>query len=71
VLETVTLILERAGEPMRARDIYAGACELAGRPLLWSSVKSALAACAEGNEARFERIRRGFYKMRGNRVRRS
>ena len=30
VLETVTLVLELAGEPMRAREIHAAASELAG-----------------------------------------
>jgi len=64
VLETVTLVLERAGEPMRACEIHAAACELAGRPLLWSSVKAALAAYAEGSDARFERVWRGYYQAR-------
>jgi len=64
VLETVTLVLELAGEPMRARDIHAVAERLAGEPLRWASVKAALAANAEGNEARFERVRRGYYRIR-------
>src|SRR5664279_5668558 len=64
VLETVTLVLELAGEPMRARDIHATACELVVEPLLWKSVKAALAACAEGSEARFERVRRGCYRIK-------
>ena len=66
VLETVTLVLERAGEPMRARDIHAAAEQLAGEPLLWTSVKAALAAYAEGSEARFERVRRGNYRIKGH-----
>jgi hypothetical protein len=69
VLETVTLVLELAGKPMQAREIHAAACELVGEPLLWKSVKSALAACAVGNEACFERVRRGYYRIRENRVR--
>jgi hypothetical protein len=44
VLETVTLVLEQAGPPMRAREIHAAACELLGRPLRWSSVKGILSA---------------------------
>src|SRR5450759_3257879 len=44
VLEAVTLVLERAGEPMRAREIHEAACELACEPLLWTSVKAALAS---------------------------
>src|SRR5450830_1659347 len=56
VLETVTLVLERSERPMRVREIHAAAEYLAGEPLLWNSVKSALAACAVGNEACFERV---------------
>ena len=66
MIETVTLVLERAGEPMRARDIHAAAEQLAGEPLLWTSVKAALAAYAEGSEARFERVRRGNYRIKGH-----
>jgi hypothetical protein len=64
VLETVTLVLERARIPMRAREIHAAAEQLAGEPLRWTSVKAALAADAEGSEARFERVRRGYYRIR-------
>ena len=63
VLETVTMVLERAGEPMRARE------QLAGEPLRWTSVKGTLAAYAEGSESRFERVRRGYYWIRGHVVR--
>jgi len=69
VLETVTLVLERSERPMRVREIHAAAEYLAGEPLLWNSVKSALAACAVGNEACFERVRRGYYRIKENRVR--
>ncbi|HEY5479364.1 MAG TPA: hypothetical protein VIJ84_07105, partial [Gaiellaceae bacterium] len=62
VLETVTLVLELAGDPMRAREIHAAACELAGEPLRWSSVKRTLAAYASGSDPRFRRIRRGMYQ---------
>src|SRR5664280_3045500 len=64
VLETVTLVLERARIPMRAREIHAAAEQLAGEPLLWESVKGTLAAYAGGREARFERVRRGYYRIR-------
>ena len=69
VLETVTLVLERARIPMRAREIHAAAEQLAGEPLRWTSVKAALAADAEGSESRFERVRRGYYWIRGHVVR--
>ena len=62
VLETVTMVLKRAGKPMRAREIHAAACELAGEPLRWSSVKRTLAAYASGSDPRFRRIRRGMYQ---------
>jgi hypothetical protein len=63
VLETVTLVLERAGEPMRAREIHAAACELAGEPLLWESMKAALSADVAGEHPRFRRVRRGVYQL--------
>src|SRR5665811_842578 len=63
VLETVTLVLELAVEPMRAREIHAAAEQRAGESLRWASVKAALAAYAEGSEARFERVRRGYYRI--------
>jgi hypothetical protein len=69
VLETVTLVLERSERPMRVSEIHETACEFTGTALLWTSVKSALAARAEGDEACFERVRRGYYRIRENRVR--
>jgi len=62
VLESVALALEQAGEPMRAREIYAAACELAGEPLLWKSVKAALSANLTGEHPRFQRVRHGVYQ---------
>jgi len=64
VLETVTMVLERAEGPMWVREIHAAAEQLAGESLLWKSVKAALAVNAEGQEARFERVRRGYYRIR-------
>jgi hypothetical protein len=66
VLETVTVVLERARGPMWIREIHAAAEELAGQPLLWKSVKAALAVNAEGEETRFERVRRGYYRIKKN-----
>jgi hypothetical protein len=63
VLETVTLVLELAGEPMPAREIHAAACELVGEPLLWKSVKAALAANVTGEHPRFLRVRYGVYQL--------
>jgi len=63
VLETVTLVLERAEGPMRAREIHAAACELAGELLLWKSVKAALSAGAAGEKPHFRRVGRGVYEL--------
>jgi hypothetical protein len=68
VLETVTLVLELAGKPMRAREIHAAAEQLSGKPLRWSSVKGALAAYAEGSNPRFERVCRGHYRVKEKRL---
>jgi hypothetical protein len=34
VLETVTMVLEQAGDPMQVREIHAAVEQLAGEPLL-------------------------------------
>jgi hypothetical protein len=61
VLETVTIVLKRAERPMRAREIRVAAEKLAGEPLLWTSVKSALSAGAAGEKPHFRRVRHGVY----------
>jgi hypothetical protein len=63
VLETVTLVLKRAGGPMRAREIHAEAQLLDRNTLLWTSVKSTLARGATGPSPLFQRIRRGVYQL--------
>jgi len=59
----VTLVLETAGEPMRAREIHAAACEFAGELLLWKSVKAALATNVTGEHPRFRRVGHGVYQI--------
>ena len=66
VLETVTLVLELAGEPMRAREIHAAAEQLAGEPLRWTSVKAALAVNVTGEHPRFRRVHHGVYQLAGD-----
>ena len=61
--ETVTRVLEMADRPMRAREIHSAAEQLAGEPLMWTSVKGTLAAFAAGSSARFRRIRRGISEI--------
>jgi hypothetical protein len=48
---------------MRAREIHAAACDLAGEPLLWKSVKAALAAGTSGSSQRFRRVHHGVYQF--------
>ena len=62
MLERVTLVLELAGLPMRAREVHAAAEQLRGGTLQWSSVKAALAAGASGDRPRFRRISHGVYE---------
>ena len=69
MLATITKVLEEANCPMWAREIHTAAERLAGEPLRWSSVKGALAAYAEGSKPRFERVRRGYYRIREHVVR--
>jgi len=62
----VTLVLERAGKPMPARAIHEAAYELTGGPMLWKSVKAALAANVTGKHPRFQRVRYGVYQLARN-----
>ncbi len=62
MLETITLVLEQAGRPMRTREIHTAAEKLAGEPLLWTSVKAALAAGTSSTSPRFNRVRHGTYQ---------
>ena len=71
MLETVTTVLELAGQPMRARESHAAAEQRAGKSLRWTSDKPALAADSVGSEARFERVRRGYYRIKGANRRRA
>jgi hypothetical protein len=48
---------------MPARAIHEAACELAGEPMLWKSVKAALATNVTGEHPRFRRVRHGVYQL--------
>jgi hypothetical protein len=60
VLETLVRVLERTGDPMQVREIHAAAEQLVEEPLRRKSAKAAVAVNSEGEEARFERVRRGY-----------
>lgn len=62
VLETVTLVLERAEKPMPARATHAATEKIAGAPLLWESVRAALSANLTSEHPRFQRVRHGVYQ---------
>ena len=65
VLETVIRVLEQARDPMQVQEIHVAAEQLAGQPLRRESVKAALAGNIGGGEARFARVRRGYYQVKG------
>ncbi len=64
VLDAVTNVLERAGRPLRVRDVHARVEELLGAPIPFSSVNEALSTHAGGGDQRFRRLRYGVYEHR-------
>lgn len=62
VLTAVSRVLDTADRPMRACEIHVEAEKLAGEPLLWTSVKAALAAGTTGPRPRFRRVAYGVYQ---------
>lgn len=63
MLAAVTMVLERAGQPMRAREIHRAAQELVGEQLHWSSVRGILSGYTIGSDKRFRRVARGSYVL--------
>jgi len=62
VLDAATRVLERAGRPLRVRDVRAEVEELIGAPVPFSSVNEALSTHA-GPDQRFRRLRYGVYGL--------
>jgi hypothetical protein len=60
-LETVPVVLELAGQPMRTSEIHAAAEALLRKPVLRPRVKAALSAGAIGEKPHFRRLSRGVY----------
>jgi hypothetical protein len=63
LLDAVTAVLERAGCPLRVREVYAAVEELYGERVPFSSVNEALSTHARGDGGRFRRVRYGTYGM--------
>ena len=63
VLATARQVLEQVGRPMPVSDIHHAAEELAGEPLLRTSLKAALAAGTSGRSQHFRRVRHGVYEL--------
>jgi len=62
VLDAVTTALERAGRPLRVRDVHAATEEVLGGPIPFSSVNEALSTHVKGDGALFRRVRYGVYE---------
>jgi hypothetical protein len=62
VVKWISLVLAQADRPMRATEIYEAACELAAKPLLWSTVRSTLSAGSKGETPRYCRLGWGVYQ---------
>jgi len=58
----MTVILERARQPLRVRDIHAAVEVLLGDPVPFSSVNEALSTHTSGRDQRFRRVRYGVYE---------
>ena len=67
LLDAVTTVLERAGCPLRVREVHAAVEELYGERVPFSSVNEALSTHAIGRDQRFRRVRYGTYEMAGSR----
>jgi hypothetical protein len=65
VLLAVSRVLEAADRPMRACEVHRAAEQLVGEPLLWTSVKAALAAGTTGLTPCFRRVAYGVYQAAG------
>jgi hypothetical protein len=62
LLDAVTAVLERAGCPLRVREVHAAVEELYGERVPFSSVNEALSTHARGDGGRFRRVRYGPYE---------
>lgn len=57
-------VLAASSEPMRFIEVHAAVERLLSMPVSKKTVKSCLSAGASGEKSRFERVRRGLYRLR-------
>ena len=62
LLDAVAPVLDRAGCPLRVREVHAAIEELFDERVPFSSVNEALSTHATGTDARFRRVRYGSYE---------
>jgi hypothetical protein len=63
VKELVAQALQGQPSGLRVRDVHARAELLLGEPVSWGSVKAALNRLSKGDNPRFVRIYRGWYRL--------
>ena len=63
LIDAVTTVLERAGSPLRVREVHTAVAELYGERVPFSSVNEALSTHAHVDGGRFRRVRYGTYEV--------
>ena len=64
VRDLIIHLLQKADQPIRARDIHRAVEQVLGEEVAWSSIAYCLARNDPGSEARIENIRLGLYRLR-------
>jgi len=65
MLQAVTRVLINAQQPMRVRDVHQAVERLLRMTVPRTSVKDCLSRSSRGNNPKFERVKRGWYGVRG------
>jgi hypothetical protein len=64
IFKAILSVLSSADRPMRTREIHKAVMALLEQPVGYSSVKARLADKAHGEDACFERVARGCYRLK-------
>jgi hypothetical protein len=64
VLQAVTRVLEVAQQPLRTYEVHQAVSTLLKQPVLYGTVKGCLASRSHGDKAPFERVARGYYRLK-------